>query len=190
MNRELLESLGLEKDVVDKVMAEHGKSLQAAKADSATAQTEQEALKAQLEQRNNDLAALKKDSGTSTELQQKLTDLETKYDTETANLQKELEKTKTDSAIDLSLTKSQSRNNKAVRALIDLDKLVMTDSGLDGLDEQLDAIKSEAPYLFEDVSQENGKGSPNFVKGGNLNPPSDLSRQDKLKQALGITEAK
>lgn len=65
-----------------------------------------------------------------------------------AKLEKDIEKVKFDSAVELKLATSGARNTRALRGLIDMDKLSMGDNGLEGFDEQLTAIKAENDYLF------------------------------------------
>ena len=65
-----------------------------------------------------------------------------------AKLEKDIEKVKFDSAVELKLATSGARNTRALRGLIDMDKLSMGDNGLEGFDEQLEVIKAENDYLF------------------------------------------
>lgn len=166
MNREFLESLGLEKDVIDKVMAEHGKKIQSSIAKITELTSEHEGLKAQLAQRDSDINELQKQTGSADELKSKISELETNYQKETEELQQKLSKTKIDSAVELALTKNKARNGKAVRPFIDFEKLELTDDGLKGLDEQLESIKTENSYLFEESEDPKSK-SPHFINGGN-----------------------
>jgi len=58
MNREFLQSLGLEKDAIDKVMAEHGKAIQAVKpADYEELKNEKNTLEQQLNELQQSLAS-------------------------------------------------------------------------------------------------------------------------------------
>ena len=75
MKRQFLEELGIEKENVDKIMAEHGKSI---KADNEVlteleeAKTTAETLQNQLEERDNDLKELKEQATSSEDLEEKL----------------------------------------------------------------------------------------------------------------------
>ena len=61
----------------------------------------------------------------------------------------ELTKAKMSSKIELELAKVQSKNNKAVLALIDADKLKLNEKGeLEGLSEQLKEVVKANPFLF------------------------------------------
>lgn len=75
-------------------------------------------------------------------LQQKITDLQGKYDTDLAALRR-------DNAIDLALAGSHARNAKAARALLDLEKVTYQDGKLSGLEEQMTALRKDNPWLFD-----------------------------------------
>ena len=68
--------------------------------------------------------------------------------TEKAKLEGDIGKLKFKSALDIALATSGARNAKALSALIDPAKLTLTDEGLDGFSQQLEAVKSENPWLF------------------------------------------
>ncbi|HHB1724937.1 TPA: phage scaffolding protein, partial [Listeria monocytogenes] len=64
MQREYLKGLGLEDEVINKVMAENGKDVTAAKQQLSEVEAERDGLKSQLTQRDKDIDDLKKNSGT------------------------------------------------------------------------------------------------------------------------------
>ena len=47
------------------------------------------------------------------------------------------------------IMKSGARNTKAVKALLELDKIAFTEDGISGLSEQLSELKKNCGYLFE-----------------------------------------
>ena len=83
MNREFLEGLGLEKEAIDKVMAEHGKTVNATNVKLVEVESTAKALQEQLNQRDADINDLKQKTGSSEEMQKELLDLQTKYKSET-----------------------------------------------------------------------------------------------------------
>lgn len=98
MKREDLKAKGLTDEQIDFVMAENGKDINALK--DANAQkdqqitaltTERDGLKTQLADRDKDIEDLKKQKGNTDELNQKLTDLQTKYDTDTQALRDKMD---------------------------------------------------------------------------------------------------
>ncbi|MEY6548799.1 phage scaffolding protein, partial [Listeria monocytogenes] len=64
-----------------------------------------------------------------------------------------LVETRKGAALDLALANAKARNPKAVKALLDNDKLELTDEGLKGLDEQLGALQESDAYLFAQESE-------------------------------------
>lgn len=75
MKREFLEELGLDKEVIDKIMAEHGKTIQNLKQEQEVfdqLKNEKEQLEQQLQQLNDKLTAQEKELSSVEELQSKL----------------------------------------------------------------------------------------------------------------------
>lgn len=60
MQREYLKGLGLEDEVINKVMAENGKDITAAKQQLSEVEAERDGLKSQLTQQDKDIDDLKK----------------------------------------------------------------------------------------------------------------------------------
>lgn len=98
MKREELKNLGLTDEQIKFVMDENGKDINAQKAiieqrdQTITAlTTERDGLKTQVADRDKDIEDLKKQTGNTEELNTKLSELQTKYDTDTKNLQTQLD---------------------------------------------------------------------------------------------------
>lgn len=98
MKREELRKLGLTDEQIDSVMNIHGDDMNAQKAtinhlneQISTLTTERDGLKTQVSDRDNDIAELKKSAGDNEALTKQLTDLQTRYDTETTDLKKRLD---------------------------------------------------------------------------------------------------
>lgn len=171
MKREYLESLGLEKNTIDLIMAEHGKTVQAVKSELEAEAAVSTDLKTQLGQRDADLAALKADKASAEDLQTKITDLETKYADQLAEHESTVTRIRKQSEIKLGVTQAGARNLKAVMALLDDDKIELADDGIKGLTEQLEALKENEAYLFEEA-----KPLTQTVAGGNpARPPAQTS---------------
>lgn len=188
MQREYLKGLGLEDEVINKVMAENGKDITAAKQQLSEVEAERDGLKSQLTQRDKDIDDLKKDSGTSEELKKQIEDLQQKNTDLESNYQSEIAETKKNSAIELALASAKAKNPKAVRALLDNDKLELTDEGLKGLDEQLGALQESDAYLF---AQESENVAPKWGINGNQtnNNPASKSLADYSYQELADLKA-
>lgn len=160
MKREDLKTLGLTDERIDAVMAEHGKALNAEKEKVA-------ALQAQLTQRDADIASLKESTGANDDLKQQLTDWQAKYQTETEKLRQQLQDQRLDAAVDREISKAKGRNSKAIKALIDREKLELLEDGtLKGLD--ITALQTSDPYLFE-ITQTRDEGADPQSGSGNSN---------------------
>jgi hypothetical protein len=68
---------------------------------------------------------------------------QTKYDTDVSAL-------KRDSAVNLALLGAKARDAKAVRPFLDMDTVKLDGDKVMGLDEQLQKLKTEKAFLFED----------------------------------------
>ena len=176
MKREELTALGLTAEQIDSVMASHKKEVNSYRSHAEELTTERDGLKEQLTSRDADITKLKVDLGNNDELKTKLSELETKYTDETSKLQSELSKTKLNSVISDELSKTNARDPKVIKALLDLDAIQLAEDGkLKGLSEQLASLQESQAYLFE------GEQKPNY-KPGNGEPQSfnsDLSKAMK-----------
>jgi hypothetical protein len=72
---------------------------------------------------------------------------ETKYNTD-------IGKIKLESALDMALISAKSKNAKAVKALLNLDDIKLDGDKLLGLDTQLEKVKTDNSYLFEEAQQQ------------------------------------
>lgn len=106
MKRDQLKELGVEESVINKIMDLNGADIEKAKSSSAEMQEENEALKAQLKERDNDLKKLRKNAKDNEELQ-------AKYEKDSADLSTKLSQTRLNSALDAELSKAGVKNAKA-----------------------------------------------------------------------------
>jgi hypothetical protein len=92
---------------------------------------------------------------------------------------------KKNNGIDLALVKAGARNAKAVRALLDLDKITLSDKGeVVGISDQLEAIKKDNDYLFTATEAKQETNKPNF---GNPAPNGQKEAgTDALRRAFGL----
>lgn len=110
-------------------------------------------LTAQLTERDGQLETLKKSEGDSAALKKQIETLQAQNAEQLKAHTAEIARLKLDNAVEAALTAAGAKNNKAVRSLIDAGKLKLSEDGsLDGLKEQLEAIRKSDGYLFEDKS--------------------------------------
>lgn len=169
MTRDELKELGLSDELIEKVMASHGKALnahkeKAEKADSLEGQIED--YKAQLKDRDGQLEELKKKAAGNEELLEQIEQLKTDNAAATEELQQKLEKQAFGFALENALTAAKVKNPKAVKALLDVEKIKLDGETLLGLDDQLKAIQESDAYLFEE-EEEDKNPDPKIVTSGN-----------------------
>ena len=169
MNTETLQGIGLNDEQIRSVMAEYGKEINPLKQAQASAEQERDSLKSQLEDVNGQLSEAQKNSKKWSELQDQLKDLQKQFDDSKAKAEEQLQATKKDYEIAAALSKAGAKNDKAVKALLDTEKVNFDDNGkLIGLSEQLEAVKKENDFLFADANESNPK--PTITSKGNPNP--------------------
>lgn len=86
---------------------------------------------------------------------EKYSALEEKFKKETESLKSKAGKDKLYYEVELKLLSEKPKNTKALKALLDFDKITYSDGVLVGLDEQIEALKVSDGYLFDsgDVPQ-------------------------------------
>ena len=169
MNTETLQGIGLNDEQIRSVMAEYGKVINPLKQVQASAEQERDSLKAQLEDVNGQLSEAQKNSKKGSELQGQLKDLQKQFEDSKAKAEEQLQATKKDYEIAAALSKAGAKNDKAVKALLDTEKVNFDDNGkLIGLSEQLEAVKKDNDFLFADANESNPK--PTITSKGNPNP--------------------
>lgn len=158
MNTEDLKKLGLNDEQVKEVMALKGEAIKAEQAkqqatiDEITA--ERDSLNEQIAQRDTDIKALKKASGTNEELSSKLSDLQAKYDADTKALSETLATTKLNSAISEALGKTSARDPQDLKAFLNMDDIKLEEDGsIAGLNDQIKMLQESKAYLFNEGTQ-------------------------------------
>lgn len=158
MKREFLKELELSEEVIEKVMAEHDKTVNSLNAKLSTAEESVKVLNEQITARDKDIKDLKKAATDNKDLSQRYTDLEAKYKQEKADFDKKIADTKLDHAIDMSLV-GKVHDSSIVRGLLDRTKLTLDDAGnLTGLDEQLTPLQESKGFLF--IQEETPPANP------------------------------
>ena len=148
MKREDLKEFGLSDEALDKIMALHGVDIERHKQAAASQKAEADALKAQLEEASKQIESFKGHK-TPEEVEKAVNEWKQKAEQAQRDAVAQLESIKFDHALDGALSAAKAKNAKAVRALLNVDGLKLSDDGILGLKEQLEKIKSENDYLFE-----------------------------------------
>lgn len=145
MKREWLKELGLEAEVIDKIMDENGKDVNKAKGETQTLKTENADLKQQLATANTTITELKASNTNNEALQAKVTEYEQTIETMKADNQKK----EFDLALENELIKLNVHSTRAARAELDMDKIKYENGQFTGLKEQTDTWAQEKAFLIK-----------------------------------------
>lgn len=193
MNREFLKGLGLDDEAVDKVMAEHGKTLNSVKekADKVEGLESQiEDYKTQLADRDTQLQELGEKAKGNEELTAQIEELKQQNESAKEEYEAKLHKQSFDHTLEKALNAATPKKGKdgdvtnslkAIKALLNTESIKLDGDKLLGLDDQLKAIKESDPYLFE---TETDSQTPQIVTPGNPNGGSNSSENDPFAAKL------
>ena len=81
------------------------------------------------------------------------------------------------------LVKAKARDIEVVMPLIDLEKVTLTETGLEGLTEQLTALKESKAYLFDTEDPAPGNKGKSGLNHGAGDPNVD---EEKIKKIMGL----
>lgn len=180
MKRKFLEDLGLEEEVVNKIMAENGKDLNDLKA-KVDDLNEQIAVKeTTIKQKNEKITELEKVDIEALKKEQ--------FDLGKAEGSKEVENFKRQNAIDkvydtefeVDGKKYKVKDKKGLQGYLDNEKIKYENDQVSGLVEQFSEIVKTSPYLFETDTK-----NPQFADTTPGSNPSKDS-ENALRQAMGL----
>lgn len=146
MKTDFLKGLGLEQDVIDKIMAENGKDIAAEKAKTTKAEGERDNCKSQLETATESLEKFKDVDPTAMQgeidkLNQQLKDKDAEY------AAKEADRIFSDT-IKEAIKTAGGRNEKAVMAMLDMNALKESKNQSEDIKKALETVKESDAYLF------------------------------------------
>lgn len=184
MKREELKKQGLNDDQIDFVMAQNGKEVNALNDKINGLTSERDGLQNQIEDRDTQLSDLKKSVKDNDALKDQIKQLQDENKTAKQNYQDQLAKQNKSFKIEGALRDAKAKNIKTVLPLIDTEKVSVNDDGsLNGLSEQLDAVKKENSFLFEaDQPKPNVTLSNKFSNSDNNNSGDGLV--DRIAQRM------
>lgn len=170
MKREFLEGLGLEKEVIDKIMEENGKDINAEKAKATAKDDEIKTLKEQVETANKEIKSYK-----DMNIEEIQKSVET-WKTTAKEHEKAYQKLKNDTALKDAVRGYDTVDEDVLMKLIDRESLKFSEDGISGLKEQIEGLKEAKPYLFK--SDEGSKPeddrfrahTPPDSNGGSVSP--------------------
>ncbi|ARQ04697.1 Phage minor structural protein GP20 [Macrococcoides caseolyticum] len=186
MERKDLTELGIEAEAVDKIMEMYGKDVNPIKQENESLKAEVKSFKEQVADRDNQLDEIKTKVGDAEALNATIDSLKQANKDKDEAHQNLVNQVKLDYEIKLALNEAGAKNERAVKALIDLDTVKINEDGqLIGLNEQLTNLKSTDDYLFNGTHVNNVDDSQNNSQ--QLNPGGQQGNNGKKPdpEALG-----
>lgn len=180
MKRKFLEDLGLEKEVIDKIMAENGSDIEAEK---TKAKEQVDNLQGQLDTVNE---SLKKFDGVDVEtLKGEISTLQTTLKTKETEFQNQLADRDFNQQLEAAISAVGAKNAKAVKALLDIDSLKGSKNQESDIKAAIEACQKDNDYLFGSNEPINNPTGPT---GGTPMPTSDEKMMSSMMSVMGIKE--
>lgn len=164
MTKEQLIALGIGEELALKVAGESKKELEGyvERAKYLELETEKNQLAESNKSLTKNLEEVKKNVGDNEELKKQISDMQEAQKAKDKEYVDNIAKIRLDNTLDIALMSAGSKNNKAVKALLNLDGAKIGEDGkIAGLDEQLKALKTatDSSFLFETTPTPKG-GNP------------------------------
>lgn len=171
MKREELKTMGLTDDQIESVMMAYGKELNPLKEQINSLTSERDSLQQQVVDRDSQLDDLHKNAGENDDLKATIKRLQDDNKAAEAKYKNDLAAKEKGFKIESALRDAKAKNVKAVLSLIDTEKVnVQKDGTLDGLTDQIEAVKKSDSYLFDtENAGQPIKFGGNFGNGDNNN---------------------
>lgn len=184
MKREFLENFkvgdqALPKEIIDAIMAENGRDIEAAKKPFA----DYDAIKEQLETARNGLKAF--EGVDVSKLNERITELTGQLSAKDDEWQKKLADKEFEGTVKDAITAAKGKNHKAITALLDVDALRASKNQAADLKTALDNLQKENGYLFGD-----DQVPPPYSAGTGGSGAGAYSAEDSLRAAMGLPAAK
>lgn len=188
MERKFLEELGLEKESIEKIMAQNGKDIESYKTSAETVTAERDSLKGQLETVQE---ALKKFDGVDVDaLKGEIETLKTDLTAKEAEFTGQIAERDFNATLDAEIMAAKGKNPKAIKALLDMDALKSSKNQKEDTAAAIKAVAESDAYLFGG-EQESTPAKVNT--GGEHNEPNEPSTDPFIAGAMkgaGLTTGK
>ena len=164
MKKEDLVKLGLDEEAAKKVADASAEELKGfiPKARFDEVNTEKKNLETTKTTLEGQLETLKNSTGDVEAMKKQITDLQADNKTKDEAHVAEIKQLKIDAAVSAALTASKAKNEKAVKALLDLEKAELADDGtIKGLADQIKKLQGadDSKFLFEAEKKPSFKGA-------------------------------
>lgn len=169
MQRKFLEDLGLEKEVIDKIMDENGKDINREKGKAEEFKTQLDTAK----------ETLKSFEGVDVkDLQGKVAALTADLQNKENEYKNQLAERDFNDAVSKIANEYHAHDIKAVMPFLDVEKLKSSKNQSEDIKSAFDTVKKEKSYLFED------KTAPRVISSTSGNTPQSDSNKTQANEAL------
>lgn len=175
MKRKFLEDLGLETDVIEKIMKQYGEDVKELNTTIGVLQNDITVKDGIIETRNNKIAELEK------------VDVEAiktaEYERGKTEGSKEIEVFKKQNALDKALSKYKAKDTSILSKMLDMEKVKYNDKFeiVEGLEDQINSIKESHDYLFD-----NDNPLPTFT--GDIKQPGKTQITKEVFNKMGYQD--
>lgn len=188
MKRDFLKNLGIEdKDIIDKILDENSADIGRAKGELQTYKDKVTELEGKITTKDGEIATLQKKVGDTDALNNQIAQLTTEKTNLTNELNTKVTQIKKDHAIEGRIRDRKGKNVKAIKALLDHEKITYENEELGGIDDQLDALASaeDSSMLFGDSKPGAPSGTqPGTPSGSNGGTQGTKTFADAVAKAL------
>ena len=188
MKTEFLKNLGItEQSVIDQIMAENGRDVNAAKTDLQTYKQQVTELQGQITAKDAEIATLNTKVGEVDTLRTENAQLKTDKTNLTNELNTKVSEIKKTYAIESGVRDAKARNIKAVIAQLDMNQITYENDELGGLAEQLEALKAgeDTSFLFGEAQTPPAGTHVHTPPNNGGNPPTSNSFAEAVAKAIG-----
>lgn len=182
MKREFLQNIKigdqvLTKEIIDAIMDENGKDIEAAKKPFA----DYEDIKGQLTEANKTIEGFK--AMDIDGIQKAADEWKAKAEKAEQDAAAKIADMEFNGLLDTAITTAKGKNAKAIRALLDVDALKSSKNQSDDIKAALDALKKDSGYLFEDAET-----PPPYAPGPGKNPVQTkyTPEENAIRAAAGL----
>lgn len=142
--------------------------------------------KSQLDDKTAEVETLTKKVGDTDKLSKEIQDLRDANSRAAGEHAAEIASMKKSNAIEAGLRDSKAKNIKAVKALLDMDKITYENGELGGLEDQIKALKESesSKFMFETTTEFTPKGTQPGQASSGSNTGSGLSFRDAIANVI------
>jgi chromosome segregation ATPase len=178
MKRDFLKNLGIEdKDIIDQILNENSADIGRAKGATDELKSQISQLQTQLSDKTNEYNTLAEKTKDFDALNEKVTQLESEKTQLKTDMDNQMNNLHLDFAVETGLREAGAKNVKAAKALLDMSKISRVDGVVNGLNEQIEALKGaeDSAFIFGTQNpapsgtqyynpNNNGGGNPSTAK--------------------------